>query len=94
MRQNPRLGGFAETLLERQGLTLETGAPVTGAVAAGRNVAAGFGDGVVRFFRPNEPPVALEAHHGAVLCLAAEERSGAVFTGGDDGRFVRRLFGR
>ncbi len=88
-RQNPRLKGFEETQLERRGLTLETGAPVTGAVATGTHVAAAFGDGVVRFFRANEPPVTVEAHRGAVLCLAAEERSSTVLTGGDDGRFLR-----
>ncbi len=84
-----RPGGFEETPLERQGLRLDTGAPVTGAVAAGTRVAAGFGDGVVRFFHPNEPPTIVEAHRGAVLCLAAEDHSGSVLTGGDDGRFLR-----
>ncbi len=88
-RRIPRQRGFGETQLERQGLTLDTGAPVTGAVATGTHVAAAFGDGVVRFFRPNEPPVTLDVHRGAVLCLAAEGRSGAVLTGGDDGRFLR-----
>ncbi|MEO1226084.1 MAG: WD40 repeat domain-containing protein, partial [Pseudomonadota bacterium] len=82
-------GGFEQTSLERQGLRLDTGAPVTGAVAAGTYVAAGFGDGVVRFFRPNEPPKIVEAHRGAVLCLAAEDQSGSVLSGGDDGRFLR-----
>ncbi|MEM7120710.1 MAG: WD40 repeat domain-containing protein [Pseudomonadota bacterium] len=31
----------------------------------------------------------MEAHRGAVLCLAAEGQSGAIVTGGDDGRFLR-----
>ena len=88
-RQNPRLRGFAETRLERQGLTLDVGAPVTAAVSIGTSVAAGFGDGVVRFFRPDEPPSIVEAHGGAVLCLASEGASGSALTGGDDGRFLR-----
>ena len=89
VRQNPRRDGFAETQLERQGLTLETGAPVTAALSVGTSVAAGFGDGTVRFFRPDEPPTVVEAHGGAILDLAAEGTSGAVLTGGDDGRFLR-----
>lgn len=88
-RQNPRLRGFGETQLERDGLTLEAGAPVTGAVSVGTSVAAGFGDGTVRIFRPDAPPLTVEAHRGAVLCLAADRASGAVLTGGDDGRFLR-----
>ena len=88
-RKNPRITGFGETRLERRALTVETGAPVTAAVSSGKNVAAGFGDGMVRFFRPDEPPITVEAHRGAVLCLAADGRSGAVLTGGDDGRFLR-----
>ncbi|MBJ3777980.1 WD40 repeat domain-containing protein [Acuticoccus mangrovi] len=88
-RQDPRLRGFGETQLQRQGLTLDTGAPVTGAISTGTAVAAGFGDGVVRFFRPDKPPTIVEAHGGAVLCLATEAASGAVLTGGDDGRFLR-----
>ena len=88
-RQDPRLRGFGETHLERQGLTLDAGAPVTGAVSTGTSVAVGFGDGVVRFFRPDEPPLIVEAHSGAVLCLTAEGASGSVLTGGGDGRFLR-----
>lgn len=88
-RERRRRRGFAETPLERDGLTLDAGAPVTAAVSTGAGVAAGFGDGRVRFFRPDRPPVAVEAHRGAVLCLAAEGNSGFVLTGGDDGRFLR-----
>lgn len=89
LRQNPRLRGFAETHLERQGLTLETGAPVTEAVSFGTSVAAGFGDGIVRFFQPGEPPIEVNAHSGPVLCLAKDHTSSAVLTGGDDGKFLR-----
>jgi len=89
VRRNPRHQGFPETHLERQGLTLETGAPVTEAVSMGSSVAAGFGDGVVRFLQPGEPPIVVKAHSGPVLCLANEQSTGAVLTGGDDGRFLR-----
>ncbi len=89
VRQGPRRDGFAETQLERQGLTLETGAPVTVALAVGTSVAAGFGDGTVRFFHPGEPPTVVEAHSGPILDLATDGASGAVLTGGDDGHFLR-----
>ena len=89
VRQTPRRQGFAETQLERQGLALDTGAPVTAALSLGAGVAAGFGDGVIRFFRPDEPPVIVGAHGGPVLSLAADPGSDGVLTGGDDGRFLR-----
>ena len=89
VRQNPRRQGFSETELERQGLTIETGAPVTAALALGSSVAVGFGDGAVRFFRPHEPPIIVEAHSGPVLGLATDGTSNSVLTGGDDGRFLR-----
>ena len=89
VRRSARRTGFDETQLERQGLKFDSGAPVTAAVSVGTGVAASFGDGVVRFFNPGEPPIAIEAHRGAVLCIAAEGVSGSVLTGGDDGRFLR-----
>lgn len=89
VRQSPRRQGFAETQLARQGLTVETGAPVTDAISMGTGVAAGFGDGVVRIFLPDEPPIVVEAHGGPVLSLAKDGSTGSVLTGGDDGRFLR-----
>ena len=89
VREQLHLEASAETRFERQGLRLQTGAPVTAAVSSGTGVAAGFGDGVVRLFHPDKPVTAIKAHRGAVLCLAADAGSGAVFTGGDDGRFLR-----
>lgn len=83
----PRNRGFAETEVERRGIRLELGAPVTGAVVAGDAVAVGFGDGKIRFFRPGAEPVVVEAHHGVVLCVAAA--GDHVLTGGDDGRFLQ-----
>lgn len=86
-RRNPRHPGFNETELERRGIQFKIGAPVTGAVAAGGLVAVGFGDGSVRLFRPDLPPIVAKAHCGVVLCLAADRDY--VLTGGDDGRFLR-----
>ena len=48
-------------------------------------VVAGFGDGTVRFFHPELPPVTIAAHSGVVLSVAADHEAGHVLTGGDDG---------
>ena len=71
VRRSARRTGFDETQLERQGFKYETEAPVIAAVPVDTGVAASFGDGVIRFFNPGEPPVVINAHRGAVLCLAA-----------------------
>ncbi len=86
-RRAGRREGFPGSGLERRGLTIETGAPVTGAVTAGEAVAVASGDGAVRFFRHEGAPSVTQAHDGAVLCLAAD--ADHVLTGGDDGRFLR-----
>ena len=88
LRRPPRRG-FEPTTLERRALRLATGAPVTGAVVRGTMVAAGFGDGTVRLFRPASEPVTIHAHRGAVLSIAADALPDAVLTGGDDARFLR-----
>ena len=87
LRSTAQRDGFSRTSLAKRALRLETSAPVTAAVAVGEAVAAAFGDGTVRFFRPGVPPVVVEAHRGAVLCLSAD--ADHVITGGDDGRFLR-----
>ena len=89
VRRNPRRQGFDQTQLERQGLLLETGAPVTEAIAIGARAVVSFGDGTVRFFQPDAPPVVVDAHAGPVLCLVQDGDDGSVLTGGDDGRFLR-----
>ena len=86
---NKNVTSFPETKVEKEGLIIDTGAPVTTSVCAGEGVAAGFGDGVVRFFKPSSEPVAIQAHSGVVLSLTADEASGSVLTGGDDGKFLR-----
>ncbi|MEM7188422.1 MAG: WD40 repeat domain-containing protein [Pseudomonadota bacterium] len=74
-------------LPEKRSLTIEAGAPVTGAAAVGEVMVATFGDGTLRVFRQDEDPVTRSAHDGAILCLAAGENY--VLTGGDDGRLLR-----
>ncbi|MYF90447.1 MAG: WD40 repeat domain-containing protein [Boseongicola sp. SB0676_bin_33] len=83
-RRVNRRDGFPESELEKRGLKLAIGAPVTGAIAAGDAVAVTAGDGTVRFFRPETGPTVTKAHDGAVLCLVAP--ADHVLTGGDDGR--------
>jgi WD40 repeat protein len=79
--------GVLETELEQRGERFAFGAPVTAAVAIGESVTVGFGDGMVRFFRPNSVPLEVAAHEGVVLCITADGDS--VLSGGDDGRFLR-----
>ncbi len=74
-------------MFERRSLKFEIGAPVTGAIAADDAIAVACGDGTVRFFRAETDPTETKAHDGAVLCLASD--ADHVFTGGDDGRFLR-----
>ena len=76
------------TRFETGGLHLETGAPVTAAVALGDTIAVAHGDGGVRFFAGDGPPRRVNAHRGAVLSMAAIGTE-AVLTGGDDGRCLR-----
>ena len=80
---------YQKTSIEVSGLNIQTGAPATGAVLMGVYVVAGFGDGTVRFFHPELPPVTIAAHSGVVLSVAADHEAGHVLTGGDDGRFLR-----
>ena len=89
VRTTPRRDGFASTQLEREGLSLDTGAPVTGTVVVGSSIAAGLGDGTILIFEPDRPPKVVEAHHGAVLCITADPETNSIFTGGDDGRFLK-----
>ena len=76
-----------ETELEGRGKEFEINAPVTGAVTIHEAVVAGFGDGTVRFFKSDEKPKVINAHKGVVLCIATDGTK--VFTGGDDGRFLK-----
>ena len=86
--QNIRRGGFEESVLQRKGLNLDAGAPVTGAVSVGAYIVAGFGDGNLRFFHFDAPPITIRAHGGAILsCIGI--RNQRCPTGGDDGRFAR-----
>ncbi|MEM9813454.1 MAG: WD40 repeat domain-containing protein [Pseudomonadota bacterium] len=82
-----RRGGFAETALERRGIRLDLGAPVTAAVAVNDTIAASFGDGTVRIFRQGLPQVVAQAHRGAILTMVPD--GDYVLTGGHDGRCLR-----
>jgi len=83
----PSRNELKKTELEQRGTQLDTGAPVTGAVAVGDAVAASFGDGTVRLFRPDLDPAITNAHLGVVLCMATDHDH--LLTGGADGRFLR-----
>ena len=54
------------TEFERHGIQVKTGAPVTGAVTINGSVAACFGDGSVRFFNSENPPITIKAHRGGL----------------------------
>ena len=76
-----------KTKLEERGIEFNLGAPVTGVVSTKDSVVVGFGDGKLRFFRPNNEPDVLQAHNGVILCMATN--GNFVLTGGDDGRFLK-----
>ena len=74
VRRNPR----------RQGLQRDTGAPLTAAPSLGGGEAAGFGDGVIRVFRQDQPPgviaarrLAVAHHGGATDCTRGARRWGS-----------------
>ena len=80
----------SKTKLELRGVELNCGAPVTTAVSTPDKVVVGFGDGTLRFFRPTlKDPEIVEAHKGVVLCMVNDGNN--VYTGGEDGRFLRIL---
>ena len=89
-RRRPGRHGFNETELEKRGIQRSFGAPVTGAVSVSDGIAVCFGDGNVRFFRPQHAYTTVKAHLGVVLCVAAHEDH--IITGGDDGRFLQISF--
>ena len=71
---------YQKTSIEVSGLNIQTGAPATGAVLMGVYVVAGFGDGTVRFFHPELPPVTVAAHSGVVLSVAADHEACLLYT--------------
>lgn len=81
-----QLNGSKKTPLEQKGNHFSFDAPVTEAVSVGDTIAVGFGDGTIRFFRPEHKPYEIKAHSGVVLCMVGCENS--ILTGGDDGRFL------
>lgn len=79
----------APTAVETSGTTFDFAAVPSGAVVLKDTVAAGFGDGTLRLFRPGGDPKVVCAHLGAILSIAADPSTGGIVTGGDDGRFLR-----
>ena len=61
-RRRPGRHGFNETELEKRGIQRSFGAPVTGAVSVSDGIAVCFGDGNVRFFRPQHAYTTVKAH--------------------------------
>ena len=82
-----QLEGSNQTELEKNGEHFEFNAPVTEAVSIGNTVVVGFGDGKIRFFKPDQKPHDIQAHSGVILCMARSEDY--ILTGGDDGRFLQ-----
>jgi WD40 repeat protein len=65
-------------------------AGVTGAVFSESGLlAAALGDGAVQLIAPSGTVETVQAHDGAVLCLALDLDGRSFVTGGDDGRLVR-----
>ena len=76
-----------KTKLEKRGTEFKIEAPITASVAINNAIVVGFGDGTVRYFRPNSSvPHVVNAHSGVVLCMA--KKGDHILTGGDDGRFL------
>lgn len=76
------------TAIERAGRRFVFDAVPVAVVTVGDTAVTAWGDGALRAFRPGAEPEVLAVHRGAILSLAAEA-SGAILTGGDDGRFCR-----
>ncbi len=76
-----------QTELEKNGEHFDFNAPVTEAVSIGDTIVAGFGDGKIRFFKPDQNPHDVQAHLGVILCMVRDENY--ILTGGDDGRFLQ-----
>ena len=79
---------LAPTAIERGGQRFDVDAVPVAAVCVGDTVVSAWGDGCLRSLRPDTEPEVLPVHKAAILSLAAEA-SGAILTGGDDGRFCR-----
>ena len=54
-------------------------------------LAAGLGDGTVQLVNPDGGIRSVQAHEGAVLCLALDIDGQGFVTGGDDGKLVRSV---
>ena len=69
--------------------TVTLSAPATGCGFAGKTFAVSDGDGNVHVCEVSGEIASRKVHDGAVLCMASDEKSGVIATGGDDGKVVR-----
>ena len=79
-----------KTEFERRAINYDLSAPVTSSASIAETIAVGFVDGSVRFFQAGHEPRLIIAHEGVVLCMAVNQS--CIFTGGDDGKFLRHCF--
>ncbi len=80
--------------MPRGGLTMtlkmvDLDAPATGCGFAGKAFAVADGDGHVHVCDFSGQIASRKVHAGAVLCMASDEKTGMIATGGDDGKVVR-----
>ena len=69
--------------------TVTLSAPATGCGFAGKAFAVSDGDGNLHVCDFSGEIASRKLHDGAILAMAADEKSGAIVTGGDDGKVVR-----
>ena len=69
--------------------TVTLAAPATGCGFAGKSLAVSDGDGNLHVCAFSGEIDSRKIHAGAVLCMASDEKSGVILTGGDDGTVVR-----
>lgn len=72
---------------------LRLDAPATGCGFAGSDFAVSDGDGTIHLCGLDGDVRSRKIHDGAVLALATDEKSAAVFTAGDDGKLLRIVKG-
>lgn len=69
------------------------GVPVSAATFMRDRFAVADGDGRLHVTAPDGSVMSYQAHDGAVLGLAADDKSQAIFTAGDDGKVLRFTLG-
>ncbi len=72
---------------------LSVEAPLTGGGFAGRAFVVADGEGAVHVCGLDGAVSQRKLHEGAILAMTTDEKTGAIFTAGDDGRALRTLAG-